>query len=93
MDFERTDAGVVVTINDKVSGMCGKFHPTSFPVLSSSDDPMSVSFTMLPVRAGAWPEELTSVFQAPSGIGSFSPFLTQYDTYCLSFDEIMGRVE
>ena len=89
VDFERTDAGVTVSLNDKVSGMCGKLRNTSFPVFSSSDEPMQLTFIMLPVRAGQWPDAVSAVFRDPSGIECFQPFLTQYDTYSLPLSDIL----
>ncbi len=89
VDFERTDAGLTVSLNDKVSGMCGKLRNTSFPVFSSSDEPMQLTFIMLPVRAGQWPDAVPAVFRDPSGIECFQPFLTQYDTYSLPLSDIL----
>ena len=91
MDFEYTDAGLVMTVNDKVSGMCGKLRRTSFPVFSSAEDPIMLSFVMVGIKPGEWPEALSALFADPSGIPLFKPFLTQYDTYCLRLRDILGE--
>ena len=90
VDIEYTDSGVVISVNDKVAGMCGKLRPTSFPVYSTQDDMISLSFKMVPVKAGAWPAVLDEVFADPSEIKASSPFLTQYDTYSLKLQDIIG---
>lgn len=89
MDFEYTDSGLVMTVNDKVSGMCGKLRRTSFPVYSSPEDPVRLSFVMVGISPGEWPEPLAALFENPSGIPLFKPFLTQYDTYCLRLQDIV----
>ena len=91
VNFEYTDAGLVLSINDKVSGLCGKLRPTSFPVLSSADDPIRVSFVIVPVGGfDEWPAALRGLFVSPSEIPVFNPFLTQYDTFNLPLSEILG---
>lgn len=91
VNFEYTDAGTIISINDKVSGLCGKLRPTSFPIMTSADDPIKVSLVMIPLTPGQWPQEVSNLFKQTSEIKAYNPFLTQYDTYCLRLTDILGE--
>ncbi|MBP5389835.1 MAG: hypothetical protein J6Y27_05780 [Bacteroidales bacterium] len=100
MNFERTDAGVVLTVNDMVSGLCGKLRQTAFPALASPQDPLRLSFTLIPLPPGpqtpgpqpsaTWPESLAVLFRHPDDVPRFQPFLTQYDTWSLPLTTILA---
>ena len=91
VNLEETDQGVIVTFNDIVSGLCGKLRKTAFPIYSEDVEEISVSVTMIPFDCNSCPEETASYFEDPSRIVAENPFITQYDTFVLPLEEILGN--
>ena len=85
ISFEQTDLGIVVTVNAAVSGLGPKFGRTAFGVWSDTTGSKTGSFQLMRTEAGQVPQP----FMAPSVMPSpFHPYLTQYDTYLLRFNDI-----
>lgn len=85
LNFEQTDCGIVLTVNAAVSGLGPKFAKTAFPGWKSGDGPVSATFRLYRIEAGHQP----SLFAAPATVPApFHPFLTQYDTYLLKYNDI-----
>lgn len=89
MNFENTDEGLILSVNDKVSGLCGKLRKTSYPVMSSKDDPIRVSLRIMPFDMDRCPESLAPLFLKPDEIGTFNPFIARYDDYELPLKDIL----
>lgn len=85
MNFEQTDAGIVVTVNALVSGLGPKFNKTPYWVSSKELDDIEGSFDLISTKAGETP----ALFMAPTDVpAAFKPFYTQYDTYPMRLEEI-----
>ena len=85
LNFEQTDRGIVMTVNAAVSGQGPKFARTAFPVISKNVGTLKGSFRIYRVDAGSWPEifDVAKAVPAP-----FCPFITQYDTYLMKYNDI-----
>lgn len=89
LSFEQTDRGLVLTVNAAVSGQGPKFARTAFPVISSEVGVVQGQFHLYRIEAGRIPSAVQSLFAAPDQVPApFHPFLTQYDTYLLRYNDI-----
>ena len=86
MNFEQTDRGIVVTVNAAVSGQGPKFARTAFPVTSKNTDTLQGSFRICAVKDNELPPAMSYLLSQPKT--PFKPFLTQYDTYLMRYDDI-----
>lgn len=86
MNFEQTDRGIVVTVNAAVSGQGPKFARTAFPVTSKNTDTLQGSFRICAVKDNELPPAMSYLLNQPKT--PFKPFLTQYDTYLMRYDDI-----
>ena len=86
MNFEQTDRGIVVTVNAAVSGQGPKFARTAFPVTSKNTDTLQGSFRICAVKDNELPQAMSYLLSQPKT--PFKPFLTQYDTYLMRYDDI-----
>ena len=89
VNFEQTDRGIVVSVNAAVAGQGPKFARTAFPVTAREVGTVSTDFYVYSVNAADMPSILRTLFAQPQTVPApFSPFLTQYDTYLMRFDDI-----
>ncbi len=86
MNFEQTDRGIVVTVNAAVSGQGPKFARTAFPVTSKNTDTLHGTFRICAVKGNELPPAMSYLLSQPKT--PFKPFLTQYDTYLMRYDDI-----
>lgn len=86
MNFEQTDCGIVVTVNAAVSGQGPKFARTAFPVTSKNTDTLQGTFRICAVKDNELPPAMSYLLSQPKT--PFKPFLTQYDTYLMRYDDI-----
>lgn len=91
INLEETDSGVTVSFNDEVSGICGKLRKTAFPIYSEDIESIDISVTMCAFDLDSCTETVRNLFSDPSSIIINNPFMTQYDTFLLSMDEILGN--
>ena len=85
INFEQTDRGIVVTINAAVSGQGPKSSRTSHSVMTDRLKTKRGSFRMYQTKAGETPR----LFENPANVSAaFNPFLTQYDTYLMRYEDI-----
>lgn len=91
VNFEETDKGLVISFNPVVSGMGRKGNITTHPQYSDQIGTLEGKVLAVPVQAGRWNEALDAVFNAPSSIGKYAPFISVYDTYLRKLDEVTGR--
>ncbi|MCI6617800.1 MAG: DUF4981 domain-containing protein [Prevotella sp.] len=85
VNFEQTDRGIVLSVNGCVSGLGPKFSKTSHPVRQQD---VSGDFYLLSVDAS---NGLSGLFVPPSAVRkAWNPYLTQYDTYLMRFNDIYG---
>ena len=92
INFEQTDLGIVVTVNAAVSGQGPKFAQTAFGVWSNEIGTQTGSFQLMRTETG----QLLTPFASPANIpAAFKPYLTQYDTYLMKFEDITvsNRIE
>lgn len=90
ISFEQTDKGIVLSYNVAVSGQGPKFARTAFPVEGKTVGTKSGEFYLYNVRKETMPDILKTLFSEPSNINKpFMPYLTQYDTYLMRFDDIV----
>lgn len=89
LNFEETDRGVVLTVNNVVSGLCGKLSDTAYPVYTDDVEPLKGRLCLYPLQAGKWPQEVSQLFLAEPGksVKAQNPFLSVYDTYLLKYDD------
>lgn len=89
LNFEETDRGVVLTVNNVVSGLCGKLSDTAYPVYTDDVEPLKGRLCLYPLQAGRWPQEVSQLFLAEPGksVKAQNPFLSVYDTYLLKYDD------
>lgn len=85
MNFEQTDRGIVVTVNAAVSGQGPKFARTAFPVTSKNTGTLQGFFRICAVKNNELPQTMSYLLSQPA---PFKPFLTQYDTYLMRYDDI-----
>ena len=86
MNFEQTDRGIVVSVNAAVSGQGPKFARTAFPITSKNTDTLQGSFRICAVKDNELPPAMSYLLSQPKT--PFKPFLTQYDTYLMRYDDI-----
>jgi len=84
LNFEQTDRGIVMTVNAAVSGQGPKFARTAFNGWKPADGPVSASFRLYRMEASQVP----SLFAPVNDAAPFKPFLTQYDTYLMKYNDI-----
>ena len=91
INFEQTDRGIIVTVNAAVSGQGPKFARSAFKVWADKSESRKCSFSMYRIKNGKLPEIANKLFSKPAYMAKpFKPFLTQYDTYLLRFDNILA---
>jgi len=89
VNFEQTDRGIVVSVNAAVAGQGPKFARTAFPVTAREVGTVNTDFYVYSINAADMPSILRTLFAQPQTVPApFSPFLTQYDTYLMRFDDI-----
>ena len=87
INFEQTDRGIVMTVNAAVSGQGPKFAKTAFNAWKPEKGAVGGSFRIYKVDAAHQPW-----FSRPQDVPEpFHPFLTQYDTYLLKFENIIEK--
>ena len=92
VSFEQTDRGIVLTYNVAVSGEGPKFARTAFPVIAKEVGTVTGDFYLYRVSADAVPQLIHDLFDHPKTIPApFHPFVTQYDTYLMRYDDILGE--
>lgn len=92
INFEQTDRGIVFTVNAAVSGQGPKFAKTAFNGWQRGDGPVGASFRLYRIDATQMPQVISRFFAHPSDVPvPFKPFLTQYDTYLLKYDDIKSE--
>ena len=93
LNFEQTDRGIIVTVNAAVSGQGPKFAKTAFNGWKKGDGPVSGAFSLYRIDAGHEPQPVRDLFLPASEVPApFRPFLTQYDTYLLKFQNILAPI-
>lgn len=91
INFEQTDKGIVMTVNAAVSGQGPKFAKTRFPGWKKGDKPVSASFRLYYIEASKMPETVKRLFMPAADVpASLHPFVTQYDTYLMKYEDIKG---
>ena len=94
LNFEQTDRGIVLTVNGSVSGQGPKFAKTAFKGWKPGDDPVKGNFRFYYVKGDVTPEVVKRMFMPASEVPApFKPFLTQYDTYLMKYDDIKAKRE
>ena len=92
LNFEQTDRGIVLTINATVSGQGPKFARTAFNGWKTSDGPVSATFRSYYIKGDVMPQVLKQYFSPAATVPApFKPFLTQYDTYLMKYDDIKQK--
>ena len=92
LNFEQTDRGIVVTVNAAVSGQGPKSSKTHFPGWSKEKGAVSGQFLIYRIDAARMPQLVKTLFADPAAVPApFHPFLTQYDTYLLRYDDITSK--
>lgn len=90
LNFEQTDRGIVLTVNAAVSGQGPKFARTHFPGWTKGDGPAGAIFRSYCISAGAIPDAVRRLFLPAAAVPApFRPFVTQYDTYLMKYDDIV----
>ena len=91
INFEQTDRGIVMTVNAAVSGQGPKFAKTAFPGWMPGDGPVGATFCFYYIKGDVWPDVLKRLFAPAADVPApFQPFLTQYDTYLLKYNDIIA---
>lgn len=91
VSFEQTDRGIVLTYNVAVSGEGPKFARTAFPVIAKEVGTVTGDFYLYRVSADAVPQLIHDLFDHPKTIPApFHPFVTQYDTYLMRYDDVVN---
>ena len=89
LNFEQTDRGIVLTVNAAVSGQGPKFTRTHFPG-SAKGETVTGSFRLYHINAKQVPQAVGRLFLSPHAVPApFHPYLTQYDTYLMRFQDIV----
>jgi len=92
LNFEQTDRGIVLTVNAAVSGQGPKFAKTAFPDWKKGNMPVSATFRSYYIKADEMPQVLKRLFSPAADVPTpFRPFLTQYDTYLMRYDQIINK--
>lgn len=88
INFEQTDKGIVVTVNAAVSGQGPKFARTAHSITTDRLKNKKGGFRMYQTKAGDTPR----MFENPANVpAAFNPFLTQYDTYLMRYNDIIAK--
>ena len=88
INFEQTDRGIVVTVNAAVSGQGPKFGRTAHSITTDRLKQKKGSFRMYETKAGETPR----LFERPATVpAAKNPFLTQYDTYLMRYEEVKSE--
>ena len=91
INFEQTDKGIVMTVNAAVSGQGPKFAKTHFPGWRKGDKPVTTSFRLYYIEASKIPERVKRLFMPTADVPApLHPFVTQYDTYLMKYEDIKG---
>lgn len=91
VSFEQTDKGIVLTYNAAVAGQGPKFARTAFPAFTDGMQSVRGDFYLYLVDASTAPPIIQSLFIRPCDIPMpFHPYITQYDTYLMRFDDIFN---
>ena len=92
VSFEQTDRGIVLTYNAAVSGQGPKFRQTAFPVIAKEIGTVSSDFYLYRVDTNSIPQLIHDLFDHPRTIPApFKPFVTQYDTYLMRYNEVKNE--
>ena len=92
LNFEQTDRGLIVTVNAAVAGQGPKFRKTAFPPVIDASGTVSARFCLYRIDAGHPMYGPDGLFAPPAEVpAAFRPFLKQYDTYLMRFDDILLR--
>ena len=92
VSFEQTDRGIVLTYNAAVAGEGPKFARTAFPVIAKEVGTVGGEFWLYRTDADKKLELLQTLFDSPQTIPApFHPFETQYDTYLMKYEDIIGK--
>ena len=90
LNFEQTDRGIVLTVNAAVSGQGPKFRRTAFPYATDSEGRVNGRFKLYRIEGDRWPEQAKALFMPPANVPqAYRPFVTQYDTYLMKYDDII----
>ena len=90
VSFEQTDRGLVLSYNAAVAGQGPKFARTAFPVVAKTLGEVKGDFYLYRVNGDQLPALLRDLFVSPSAITPpYRPFLTQYDTYLMRFEDVV----
>ncbi len=94
VSFEQTDRGIVLSCNTAVSGQGPKFRRTAFPVIANETETTHGEFWLCRIEAGQHPSVVDRLFLSPADVPApFRPFVTQYDTYLMRYDDIVADSE
>lgn len=94
VSFEQTDRGIVLSCNTAVSGQGPKFRRTAFPVIANETGTTHGEFWLCRIEAGQHPSLVDRLFLPPADVPApFRPFVTQYDTYLMRYDDIVADSE
>lgn len=88
LNFEQTDRGIVLSVNAAVSGQGPKFARTAFPITSKNAGCLQGSFRICAVKNNELPPPLCYYLEGQEKLTPFKPFLTQYDTYLMRYEDI-----
>ena len=92
VNFEQTDQGIVLTYNSYVSGLGPKSGITRYAVYADKIKGISGSFYLYKINAATDKQKLESRFVSPQKVKkAFRPFLSEYDTYLLKFNDIISK--
>ncbi len=91
INFEQTDKGIVMAVNAAVSGQGPKFAKTRFPGWKKGNKPVTASFRLYYIEASKMPENVKRLFMPAKAVPApLHPFVTQYDTYLMKYEDIKG---
>ena len=91
VSFEQTDRGIVLTYNAAVSGEGPKFARSAFPVIAKELGTVTGDFYLYRISPDALPQLIHDLFDHPRTIPApFHPFVTQYDTYLMRYNDIVN---
>ncbi len=94
VSFEQTDRGIVLSCNTAVSGQGPKFRRTAFPVIANETETTHGEFWLCRIEASQHPSVVDRLFLSPADVPApFRPFVTQYDTYLMRYDDIVSKGE
>lgn len=92
ISFEQTDRGVVLTCNAVVAGQGPKFARTAFPVIARQVGTVKGDFYLYKTEADRLPQLMRDIFGQPEDVAvPLHPYQTQYDTYLMRFEDIVGQ--